>query len=194
MATHPREGKLIYHITALRNLESILVDGLSPRSVVDSFTDVADNEIIEHREKHDLNKFVPFHFIGGSPFAGAVQSAYPSEEFVYITLSRETAKAKNFKILTKHPLALDDCQLLDYEEGILAIDWETMNKRDYRDHNCKIVCLAECLCDRRILHTDFRVMYCRTEAVKSEIIELVRKVTKTAPPFHINVANYWFKK
>lgn len=47
---------------------------------------------------------------------------------MYICISRELARRNNFKILPKHPLSLENCQLYDYEEGFKRIDWDTMAK------------------------------------------------------------------
>ena len=59
-----RNGKLIYHLTALENLESILKHGLQPRCELnkDRFDDVADGEILVSRASHNLGRYVPFHF------------------------------------------------------------------------------------------------------------------------------------
>lgn len=45
-----RAKKLIYHLTSLKNMDSILDCGLLPRSRLDGFIDVADHEIIESRK------------------------------------------------------------------------------------------------------------------------------------------------
>ena len=49
-----REGKLLYHLTQLSNLDSIISHGLVPRSVLEQhgafFSDVADSEIMRKRK------------------------------------------------------------------------------------------------------------------------------------------------
>jgi ssDNA thymidine ADP-ribosyltransferase DarT-like protein len=194
MASDPKTGKLIYHITAMSNLQNILTNGLMPRDHVENFTDVADNDIIKHRTKHELNQFVPFHFFGSSPFAGAIQSGYPDKEFIYITLSRATAKENNFKILLKHPLALDKCELFEYDKGMETIDWDQMKKRDYSDQECKNICMAECLCDRRIIHTAFHAIYCKDAAAKEKVEGIIKECIKGSPNFYINTNKHLFKK
>lgn len=63
MATNPKEGKLLYHLTALDNIESILTKGLLPREKIDfDFLNVADEEILRDRKKFDLSEYTPFHF------------------------------------------------------------------------------------------------------------------------------------
>ena len=56
MAQNPSEGKLIYHITHINNLPSILKVGLLSRKKLLrnpslSFTDIADSEILSKREQ-----------------------------------------------------------------------------------------------------------------------------------------------
>lgn len=59
-----KNGRLLYHLTALENLASILQHGLKPRCDLnnDEFNDVADGEILDSRANHSLDNFVPFHF------------------------------------------------------------------------------------------------------------------------------------
>ena len=81
MAQNPSEGKLIYHITHINNLPSILKVGLLSRKKLLrnpslSFTDIADSEILSKREqyKEALSQYVLFHFFAKNPFDGAVCS------------------------------------------------------------------------------------------------------------------------
>jgi hypothetical protein len=126
-----KEGKLIYHLTKLSNLDSILNYGLLSRKIVKdrniAFSDVADQGIISKRTELGLDIYTPFHFHPYSSFDVAVKSTYSNEEFIYICITREDAKHNKFKILPKHPLTIDECILMDYDEGFNAIDWDTMH-------------------------------------------------------------------
>jgi len=194
MAIPPKEGKLIYHLTAIDNLKDIFRNGLRPRNQIGKFIDIADEEIIGHREKEELNNLIPFHFFAPSPFHGNVQKFYPDKKFVYITVLRGFAKANDFKILIKHPLSLEDCIPIRYELGMGQIDWGTMAKRDYTDHECKEICLAECLTDKIILPKDFFSIYVKSEEDK-KIVETLRNETiGEDSTFYINVLNTIFVK
>ena len=58
-------------------------------------------------------------------------------------------------------MAASDIELLDYADGIDEIDWEAMNRRDYRDPYSKSVCMAECLSPRTIRPEEFsRIFVC----------------------------------
>jgi hypothetical protein len=57
-------------------------------------------------------------------------------------------------------------ELLDYAAGFEAIDWEEMNRRDYRDPNCKSVCMAECLAPGPVPVSQFFAIY--VPSVESE--------------------------
>lgn len=96
--------KLLYHLTDIKNLESILANGLKPRSELAGFTDVADPEILENRKKLKLEDQVPFHFFGRNPFDGGVQVANPDKNFVLITVTRALAGNNNWKVIPRHPL------------------------------------------------------------------------------------------
>jgi len=45
------EGKLLYHLTALDNVESIIKNALLCREIINPITDVADPKIIEKRRE-----------------------------------------------------------------------------------------------------------------------------------------------
>lgn len=137
--------KLIYHLTAAKNLHGILKEGLKPRSHLEQFEDVADSEILKKRKALGLEHYVPFHWFARNPFDGGVQAARRSDYFVIFSVWRSLAREQNWKVIPRHPLANDDIKLLDYDAGVAAIDWSTMNKRAYHDPYCKSVCMAECL-------------------------------------------------
>ena len=145
MSLSIKDRKTIVHLTALKNLESIFLHGLLPRSMMSPTIDIADQEILKKRKLARLDNYVAFHFFMKNPFAGAVMEV-SQEKFVYLSVLRENAKKNNFLILPKHPLYNSDrIELFSYDEGIEKINWELMDKRSYEDHECKNVCMAECL-------------------------------------------------
>lgn len=149
------DQKLLYHLTSIGNIGGILANGLKPRAELHEFEDVADDEIIEGRRALLLEEYVPFHWFARNPFDGSVQVARPDELFVLITVHRDLAKRKNWKIIPRHPLSASDIELLDYADGFAAIDWEAMNQRDYHDPLSKRVCMAECLSPRTVQPSSF---------------------------------------
>lgn len=120
-----KSGKLLYHLTELKNLESIIRFGLVPRKVLQEntviFEDIANPEIIVKRERLGLDEYIPFHFHPYTAFDLAVKKQHANDEMMYICISRELARRNNFKVLPKHPLSLENCQLYDYEEGFKRI-------------------------------------------------------------------------
>ena len=69
---------------------------------------------------------------------------HPDEKFVYIAVYKEYAEANGFKIIPIHPLS-QGAAVYDYTKGMAMIDWETMNRKEFDDAHCKLVCLAECM-------------------------------------------------
>ena len=61
-----RDKKLLYHLTKVDKMESIIKYGLLPRRYLLKqdmmFGDVADPEIISKRQKLGLDRYIPFHF------------------------------------------------------------------------------------------------------------------------------------
>ncbi|EHK7404364.1 TPA: DUF4433 domain-containing protein [Vibrio parahaemolyticus] len=156
--TSIKNGKQLYHFTALGNLESILKQGLLSRSQLEHFEDVADPEILTDREKYKLDTMVPFHFFNSNPFDGRVCINNPDKKFVYIVIHRDTAKNNNWQIIPKHPLS-GECELHTYVDGMNAIDWKVMDQRDFKDPISKCICMAECLSPNTVLPKDIFAIY-----------------------------------
>lgn len=188
MATNPKDGRLLYHLTSLRNLEGIIMNGLQPRSRAQGFENVADMDIVDGREKLGLNDYTPFHFFPGSPFAGAVQKAHPTTDFVYLTISR--SKAINFKVVPSHPLNYQG-DLLSWDEGLSSISWEVMAQRNYNNHICKEVCMAEAVFKGSIQLQHFHCVYVKNEEVKKKVEYLFTKHSCIGIAF-VNVNQYMF--
>lgn len=167
--TSIKDQKLLYHLTSINNLESILNNGLVARNQLPNFDDVAEPELIYLRTRNDLNKYVPFHFFAPTPFAGRVQLNHPDKEFIYICISRSFAEKNNFKIIPKHPGSMSSLNLYDYKDGIEIIDWQTMDRRDYKDKNCSHICMAECLSPITIQLKDFQSIKVRNEEVRDYV-------------------------
>lgn len=160
-----KQQKLLYHLTSLRNVGSILDGGLKPRADLHTFHDVADANILVGRRKYQLQTCVPFHWFANNPFAGRVQKDSPSELFVLITVRREHAERNNWKILPQHPLTGPDASPYDYREGFDKIDWTLMQKRNYHESDCKSACMAECLSPAAVSSSKFYIVFVPDVAV-----------------------------
>ncbi|GKS82976.1 hypothetical protein AVMA1855_02510 [Acidovorax sp. SUPP1855] len=186
-----RAKKLIYHLTSLKNMASILDSGLLPRSRLDSFVDVADPEIIESRKGLRLERHVPFHFFAKNPFDGRVQRDHPKKRFALIAVQRHVARTRGWKIIPRHPLAGGEIELLDYNDGMEAIDWEVMNKRDYSDQYCKCVCMAECLAPGPVTANLFHAIYVKDGEAQEQVQALISGLYRA---LHVDVMPAMFSK
>lgn len=189
-----KEGKLLYHVTALENMESILTEGILSRVDVNNKRilqkDVADSEIIQKRKSLDILQYVPFHFFEKTPFTGTVFNNHTDTTFCTITIRRDFARRNNFKICTAHPLSKNpEAEVFDYDEGFAAIDWESLEKRDYHNERSKNVCMAECLAISPVKPKDFNSICVPTEGIKSKIKELATKLLGIYS-FHIDVRGW----
>lgn len=185
-----RAKKLVYHLTSLDNMPSILSSGLLPRAQLQGFVDVADPDIIADRRRLRLEYHVPFHFFARNPFDGRVQHDHPQKAFALIAVQRSLARARGWKIIPRHPLAGREIEVLDYDPGMDAIDWGVMNKRDYADQNCKCVCMAECLSPIPVSADLFQAVYVKNDAAQTYLTDL----NKGCYRFHVDVAPAMFSK
>ena len=191
MAKRIQGGQLFYHVTALENLKGILMYGLLSRqdAVKQNLlkTNVADSEIIEKRRVLGILGYVPFHFFEPTPFTGAVYNKYVDTSFCVITIHRDFAQQNNFKICTAHPLSKNPKpQVLNYSEGLKAIDWKAMESRDYHDEKSKNVAMAECLAISPVSPMNFNSIFVPSEAIKQEVNDLVMEILENYP-FYINI-------
>lgn len=187
------DQQLIYHLTAMDNLEDIIQRGLLCRNLVGNFTDVANPEIIQFRGATGLNDYVPFHFFAKNPFDGDVLKDVENidRDFIYLAINRTFAQQNDFKIIPMHPKHMDVLELYSYDEGMNIIDWEIMNKRDYRDYECKQICMAECVAYQKVDMKDISLIFVPDESLKSKVHNLLLRygISKT-----IYVNNHMFAK
>jgi hypothetical protein len=169
-----QDGKWLYHLTKLSNLDSIIEHGLMPRKMLCDnetvFADVADPGIMTKRKQLGLDKYVPFHFHPYSSFDVAVKNANKSEEFIYICIKRTLARDKKFLIIPRHPLNMPAVELYEYDEGIQSMDWGAMERSSSVSEYIKEVRMAECMTEDVVPVNWFAGIAVRTEGVK-QIVE-----------------------
>ncbi|WP_055127385.1 DarT ssDNA thymidine ADP-ribosyltransferase family protein [Pseudomonas mediterranea] len=170
-----KDQKLLYHLTSAENLDGIFREGLKPRADLTTFIDVADSEILKKRQALQLDRYVPFHWFAANPFDGSVQFNRPKSKFVLISVYRSHAQKNGWKVIPRHPLANDEIQLLEYDQGFEAINWEVMSTRDYLDHDCKSICMAECLSPGIVAPNDFSILFVPNSDVETLCTEKMRE-------------------
>ena len=173
----PKEGKLLYHLTHIDNMASILCNGLLPRNTLEgNFIDTADPDIIAGRHEFnvDLGNYIPFHFFVKNPYDGAVCKKRGAENMVIISIYRPDQKCDGFFIIPKHPLSRSP-DFLPYDEGFEKVSWDLMESGDNRDYSNPIIktaCMAECDVDRPISVDEFAYVYVKTERARDFILDL----------------------
>lgn len=108
-----------------------------------------------------------------------------------MTVWRADAKAKQWKIIPKHPLAGDDIELMEYDAGLAAIDWDKMNERDYLDADSKNACMAECLSEATVPSDLFHSFYVKTEEDQKRVAGIMDKLNYSR---YVNVNEHMFVK
>lgn len=194
-----KDRKTLYHLTELDNLKNILEYGLLSRDLLVKhnlrFEDVADQEIIKFRKEKDLEKYIPFHFFPYTPFDWVVQNNNADKSFIYICIHKDLANGNNFSIIPRHPLSMRPFIIYDYEEGMNIIDWQLMDKKDYKDITCKNVCMAECITELVIPYNCFQSISVKDletqEIVLKEINDHNVKIGRSVS-IHVDIRNQWF--
>lgn len=198
-----KTAKLLYHLTDIKNLPSIIEHGLLARNEMIKrqlvFTDIANPDIIEKRKLTQLDDYIPFHFHPYSSFDVAVKSTHIDTNFIYLCIRRELARNKHFYILPRHPLSEKDCILLPYEEGFNAINWDIMCKtqneleQEHIDaHLARMIKMAECLVPNVLNFNDIWSIYVKNEQTKQRIIDFFNHLHMNNSPY-VNVTRNWFR-
>lgn len=187
-----KNGKLLYHLTNIDNLDSILEKGLLPRNMLSQgvkFDDIADGEILIGRDVMGLRDYIPFHFHPYSSFDVAVKNRYPEKEFIYICITRELAMSNNFKILTNHPLSQG--VLSDYDVGFQNIDWDAMDTLGTEVNYIKQVKMAECLTDLIIPGDCFQSIAVKDNNTRRIVEDKLRHYGIVNKPPYVDIRK-WF--
>lgn len=191
-----KDGKLLYHLTELNNLESIVKTGLQSRRQLKQsqkdFVDVADPNIISERELLGLDKYIPFHFHPYSAFDVAVKNNHAQDAMIYICISRVFAGDNQFKVLPRHPLSTEKCILYSFDEGVAKIDWETLMEVGNYTEEARNIKMAEALCSRTILAKEFQSIAVATNEDKKKVENILEKCHVDFPPPYVNVQPRWF--
>lgn len=192
-----KEGKLLYHLTKLKNLDSIVKHGLmSRKELIEKkmiFGDIADTQIISKRQKLALDMYIPFHFHPYTAFDYAVKQANTKEDMIYLCILREDAAEMGFKILPKHPLSQSECHLYDYEEGFHLIDWDTMTGAAIEGY-AKQVKMAECLSEKVLPISSFYSIFVKSDSAAAKVFEIFDKNNVNAQKLYVNVRAGMFRE
>ncbi|MCC7623172.1 DarT ssDNA thymidine ADP-ribosyltransferase family protein, partial [Klebsiella variicola] len=101
---------------------------------------------------------------------------HKEKSFCIISVRRIFASKNGWKIIPKHPLSASSAvSLLDYEQGMTQINWELMNTRDYKNAECKSVCMAECLSSVTVEPENFCCIYVKNDDEKKYVEDLIKK-------------------
>lgn len=192
-----KNGKLLYHLTDIGNLENILKEGLLSRNRLVGdirFNDIADKQIISKRNSMGLGDYIPFHFHPYSSFDVAVKNIYSEKEFIYICITRKLAIYNNFKVLPNHPLSNGDVSeynLLEYDEGFKKIDWQAMDTLGTEDKYIKQVKMAECLTQLTIPAKCFQSIAVRNDEIRKYVKERLKCHGIINKPPYVDIRE-WF--
>lgn len=86
-------------------------------------------------------------------------------------------------------MAEEGYEILDYVEGMNAIDWTLIAERDYENRECKVACMAECLSPTSVSAVRFFAVYVKTREAEKAVLELAGKHKLSC---HINLADNMF--
>lgn len=173
-----RSGKLLYHLTKIDNLESILNTGLlSRRDLEESnkkFKEISDKSIVKLSKDLQLDKFVPFHFSPYTSFDNVDREKF-SDNLIYICVDRECAKKNDFKIIPRKADNFKEVDLLSFNEGIEEIEWKYMGKCYDCNDEIREIRGAECVTENNVSVDDVFGIYVKSQETGKKVRQLLKK-------------------
>lgn len=197
-----KDGKLLYHLTTIDVFESIVVNGLLSRKKLCKqkikFTDTANHDILNERERLDLSSYIPFHFHTHTSYDTLLKNKHDDKNFIYLCLHRDYAQKNNFFILPIHPTSTEKPKLYSYDKGIEKINWEIMelNQSDQlpkgiTENYRTLVRMAECLSPKKIDISDFLSIFVKDDDSAEKVKEILEKHKIKKSP-HVNINKKFF--
>ena len=186
----------IYHVTNIDNLDSILRNGLLSRNELKkkglTAKSVSDIRTIWSKRDPKCYSCVPFHFYEPTFFTYCITNGLKAENFCYIAIDRTYAEEHGFMVSTK---SLDsvDAEILPYGEGFEKIDWETLNKRNYRAPGEREVCDAECLSPASVAVSDFYCIHVRTAEDATRVKDVVDSILGSDSKLKVEISKDLFR-
>lgn len=177
-------NNLLYHLTSIDNLESIIKNGiLSRQSIVGrndiEFCDVADEGIIKKRCELGIINYIPFHFHPYTAFDTLIKNE--DKNLIYLCITKSEAQSLDAKIINMHPLAtgFNNC-MYNYDEGIDSIDWYSMQLTGNYSEEVKMIKMAECLIEEKL---DFN----KIQSIKVSNMEMKIEVCNILKQYNVSV-------
>lgn len=142
-------NKLLYHITHMNNIDSILKnDGLLAYALMHqqqlTYQDVANVDVQDKRQQKNvpispggnLHDYVPFYFAPRSPMLYAIlNGGTEQKEIVYFMTNTQTIQENPFDFIFTDSHAI--MRLTNYYSNLNdldKIDWDVMNSKYWHDH------------------------------------------------------------
>jgi hypothetical protein len=91
-----------------------------------------------------------------------------------LTVHRTYARGRGWKIIPRHPLAgHEQPRLLDWDEGMDAIDWRQIDREDrnYDDQECRLACMAEALSAQAVSLGEVAFIYVPNPRVQQSVLD-----------------------
>ena len=192
----PKEGKLLYHVTHIDNLPSIMEEGLLSRNALAArgIQPRSSGHRVPGQSplcKQVLSDYVSFYFYGYNPFtrdfcrkpSAPGTREYDSEDKVLITINRKNLD-DTFQILPVLPAGDTPPEILSYDAGFEKIRWDIVN-----DLNCDLrkpeilrAALAECVVRTCVPFSRLFSFYVKSETA----LERVRSILPEDSKISIN--------
>lgn len=186
--------RFVYHITHIRNLPTIIENGLQSDNLVDDYTCIGDRGIKNGRKEKTFRfadgsrkavaDFVPFYFAPRSPMLfkisrGGVEGYEGKQERVIYLVCRRSSLWERYRCCgTNQNAATDLAQFCFDDESLCsAIDWELMsatmwnNTAEYPDRMQKR--MAEFLVLDRVDFEEVRLIAVMNKKMREQVLQIL---------------------
>lgn len=171
---------MLYHMTHINNLSSILNNGLYSHSAVSSPFDISDKEVNSRREspepihKRPIHDYVPLYFNVKNPMLFRVQKKY-DDDIVILQFDKEVCLLKE-TLFTYNNAASTYAKFYYCVKKFSAeAQWDVINSKYWNeDYEIKLAVMSECLVLNHLDKNFIKSIHCRTLNTGNKIMALLQ--------------------
>lgn len=177
---------MLYHMTHIDNLFSILSKGLFSHSDVTSPFDISDKGVNSRRQspepihKRPIHDYVPLYFNVRNPMLFRVQREY-GDNIIILEFAREVCLLQD--TLFTYNNAASSYAVFYYcvKKFSEAVQWDVINSRYWNeDYEVKLAVMSECLIWRHLDKKFIKSIHCQNKKVADKVCSLLDSVGNTS--------------
>lgn len=190
----------MHHLTHIKNLDSILKNGLLPRNKVKDFKNTANYEIVAKREK--LNNYIPFHVDRiqldyGIPYNYVVCKTYNPNNMIYLICHDFSFRPSDCIYCTNHPVSttfrVTSTTFKEFDRELRSLEKKLKLRKEsinYKDHDTKEFLMSEILVKTYPIHLNSKWKIVVNSEETKRVVQMILSKNEKDIPVEVNREYY----